>query len=85
MSARKPQQRFNEYMQYSTIGFQMMGAILICAWLGNWIDGKIGANKPYVTIFGMLFGVTAAIITMIRSVKKLQQKEAEAKKKKGDG
>jgi len=81
MSLKKPQQRFNSYMQYSTIGFQMMGAILFCAWIGNWIDGELGTEKPYITIFGMLFGVTSAVILMIRSVKKLQQQEEEAKQK----
>lgn len=83
MSQKKPQQRFNAYVQYSGIGFQMMGAILLCAWIGQWLDQKAGTPKPFITIAGMLFGVGTAVFLMIRSVKRLQaQQEADKKAEK---
>lgn len=74
MPIKKPQPTYKLYLQYSGIGFQMMGAIAICAWLGNLLDQKLNTEKPFITIIAMLLGVGASIYLMIRSIKQLNER-----------
>jgi F0F1-type ATP synthase assembly protein I len=46
----------------------MIGTIIVTAWLGNYVDKKIGSQKPIFTLILMLIGVTGSIYLFIRSV-----------------
>jgi ATP synthase protein I len=48
----------------------MIGAILVTAWLGSFIDKQVGNIKPIWTLVLMLFGVITSMYILIRSVTK---------------
>lgn len=73
-SNSKPKQAFNAFIRYSAIGTEMLGAILLCAWLGSWIDEKTHTSQPYWTLAFMLFGVFASMVLLIKNLKKLERK-----------
>ncbi len=65
-----PDKKVNNYMKYSSLGFQMIGAIIFTGWLGNFIDNKMDNKTPVWTLVLMLLGVTTSIFLLIRSVTK---------------
>ncbi len=73
-------QQYSAYVKYSTLGLQMIAAILIAAFIGNWIDGEMGNGKPIMTMIFMLVGVTTSIILLIRGVQKTEKDEEKTKK-----
>ena len=75
--AKKLKQQFSAYIKYSSIGLQMIATLLLCAWLGDWADEKMGNKQAYMTIVMMLLGVFASIYQLIRSITKLQKEEDE--------
>ena len=65
-----PRKGFENYLRYSSLGIQMIGAILVPAWLGSLIDRRIGSHMPYVTLVFMLLGVIASIWILIKNLRK---------------
>lgn len=67
-SKRKP---FNDYVKYTTAGFQMLGAVLIGFFLGSWLDKKFPVmddGTPVLTaVFSLIF-VGIAMYIFIRQV-----------------
>ncbi|MFT5617835.1 MAG: F0F1-type ATP synthase assembly protein I [Arenicella sp.] len=58
----------------------MIATILLAAFIGDWIDGKMGNEKPIMTMVLMLLGVTSSIILLIRGVQNTQKNEDGIKK-----
>ena len=56
-------------MEYSGLAFQMLGIIGGSAWLGTWLDGRLG-TQPWLTIGLLLLGVFLAVFQVIRSLTK---------------
>jgi F0F1-type ATP synthase assembly protein I len=56
-------------MKYSGLAFQMLAIIGGSAWLGYWLDGRMGTG-PWLTIGLLLLGVFAAVFQVIRSLTK---------------
>ena len=56
-------------MKYSGLAFQMLGIIGGSAWLGTWLDGRLG-TQPWLTIGLLLLGVFLAVFQVIRSLTK---------------
>ncbi|MGB0522709.1 MAG: AtpZ/AtpI family protein [Flammeovirgaceae bacterium] len=73
--------QFNAYIKYSTMGFQMIASILICAWLGNYLDEYLNTNKAYFTLLLMLLGVLTSIILLIRGIKKINDEKKDTNQK----
>lgn len=73
MQERKQKRPLSLYAQYSSMGIQMIGAILICAWIGRYLDEKAGFEQPYATLGMMLFGVAASIILLIKNIQNIQK------------
>jgi ATP synthase protein I len=63
-----PKKQLNNYLKYSGLAFQMIGAILVTAWLGSFIDKKVGNEKPLWTLTLMLLGVITSMYLLIKSV-----------------
>jgi ATP synthase protein I len=61
--------RLQAVMKYSGLAFQMLAIIGGSAWLGYWLDGRIGTG-PWLTIGLLLLGVFAAVFQVIRSLTK---------------
>jgi ATP synthase protein I len=57
-----------DFARYSGIAFQMIAIILVATWGGIKLDKLTGFEKPVFTIILSLFGVFAAIYTIIRDL-----------------
>ena len=56
-------------LKYSGLAFQMLAIIGGSAWLGYWLDGRMGTS-PWLTIVLLLLGVFLAVFQVIRSLTK---------------
>lgn len=58
------------YLKYSGLAFQMAGIVVISILLGKWLDGKFGFQKPFMTIFLVLFFFSAFMYKLYRELDK---------------
>ncbi|MBM3427258.1 MAG: AtpZ/AtpI family protein [Bacteroidetes bacterium] len=64
----KPRQsNSNSFLQYAAMGGQMAAIMLICIFLGRWLDN---GNGHRFTLFGSILGVVLAMYTMIKQILK---------------
>lgn len=56
--------------KYSGIAFQMLATIGLSAWLGTWLDKKLGLANPWFTVSLLLLGVLVALWQVIRGLMK---------------
>ncbi|MCS6833733.1 MAG: AtpZ/AtpI family protein [Flammeovirgaceae bacterium] len=73
-SSTKSKQAFDAFIRYSALGTEMVSAILLCAWLGSWLDEKTQTTQPYWTLALMLFGVFSSIVLLIKNLKRAERK-----------
>ena len=59
----------NDWAKYSAMGFQMMGAILIGVFGGQWLDTQVAMDFPLFTLIGSMLGVGSALYFIIRTTK----------------
>ena len=48
------------------MAFQLLSAILIGAFSGQWIDKKMGNEKPFATIIGSLLGISTGLYLSLK-------------------
>lgn len=61
---------FTTLLQYSSVGLEMGLCVVIGITLGYFLD-KYFQTSPYLTILFMLFGIAAAIKTIVRLIKQV--------------
>lgn len=61
---------YNNYLKYSSLGIQLLGAIALAGWLGYLLDGRLGLQFPaFMLTFGFLaFG--GMMYQIYRSIKR---------------
>ncbi len=67
------QKSFSKFARFSALGIQMGVIIGFFAWLGTWLDKKYQSATAWWTIGLSLFGVTAALVLVIREVMKMSK------------
>lgn len=77
---QKPQSKkkeyLNQYLKYSTIGFQMIAIIAGGALLGDWLDSKYQENGRLYTIVCSLLSIFLALYLALKELlKKPNEKE----------
>lgn len=65
-----PKKNPKSFLQYSSLGFQIIGFMAIFGYLGYRLDGYLALHTPFMTLFGLLFGVIGAMIYLIRNLTK---------------
>lgn len=68
MSQEKPKNKFNNYVKYSNLAFQMMAIILIGTFGGFKLDEYLNWGFPIFTIFLSLGAVIAAIYIAVKDL-----------------
>jgi F0F1-type ATP synthase assembly protein I len=58
------------YLKYSGLAFQMIGAMIIAAYLGAKLDNYFGTKNPWFTIVLLLVAVVASMVLVIVSLNK---------------
>lgn len=57
------------WMQYSSLGFQIVVTILVFLWLGTKLEDHFRINSPYGQLLGTFLGIFASLYNVIRTVK----------------
>ncbi|MFD2999941.1 AtpZ/AtpI family protein [Pontibacter toksunensis] len=58
------------YVKYSGMAFQMIGAMVLAALAGRWLDGYFSTEKPWFTIVLLLVAVIGTMVLTIISISK---------------
>ena len=61
------------FIRFTSLAFQMIGAIGFFSWLGYYLDQKYKSKTPWWTIGLSLFGVFISLYIVIRDVLKMNQ------------
>ena len=64
------QSQLNEYLKYTGLAFQMLGAIGLAVWAGWELDQYLGLRFPVFLIVLSLMAVTASIVLTIKGLPK---------------
>jgi len=70
----------NKYIKYSSIGMEMIGAVLLGGFGGNWLDKKLELGFPLFTISLILIGLGAAFTHLILQLNADRKEEDEKTK-----
>ncbi|MFW6371099.1 MAG: AtpZ/AtpI family protein [Bacteroidota bacterium] len=65
---RKNKNRFDAFIRYSSLGFEMMAMIAIGTFLGYKIDQWLGNDFRWFTLLMMVFSVIGSVIYFIRKI-----------------
>ena len=57
------------YMQYISIGIELVITVIICIAIGYFTDKKIGLHTPWFTLLGALVGLTMGLYNFIKKTK----------------
>jgi ATP synthase protein I len=70
MADKNNKKQVNPYLKYSGMGFQLIAALCLGAWLGDWLDKKMENQTPYFTIALLLLFLAAVLTSIIRDLSK---------------
>ena len=68
----------NDAARYAGVGLQFAITILVCLWLGNWLDRKFGTSK--FVFLAVFLGAGAAFYSMYRQLMGNLERDEEAKR-----
>lgn len=63
---QKPKKKFDDFIRYSSLAFEMIVIMGIGTWLGTLIDDWLDLGFPAFTLGLMIFSVVGAIYHAIR-------------------
>ncbi|MCS7019097.1 MAG: AtpZ/AtpI family protein [Cytophagales bacterium] len=72
MGSSKPQKQLNPYLRYSSMAFELAGALLLGYWVGRWIDREWLLPKSLGTMVSMMICLFAALFHILRNLMKSQ-------------
>jgi ATP synthase protein I len=68
---------------FGTIGFQIVLCIAVGFWGGRWLDEKFG-TAPNLSWLGFVFGIAAAINSVMRAHREMQALAAKEEREQGN-
>jgi F0F1-type ATP synthase assembly protein I len=74
------QEPVSKSLKYTSMGFQMIGTILVFGSIGWWIDKKWFPDHHFGLAIGLVFGVIGSIVKLIADALRDQKREENAKK-----
>ena len=66
----KPRKKFQSYLRYSSLGFEILAYILIFVAIGYFLDKWANTDKPYFVLVFSLLGCGAVMYKLIRTLGK---------------
>lgn len=58
--------------RFATAGLELVGAVVLLAWIGHLIDGWLNHTRPYGLIAGALIAIAGGLYRLTRDVMKLK-------------
>lgn len=72
MPPRSPEERrksaIKSVAKYSGMAFQLLAACLIGVWLGKWLDGRMGNERPLFAVFLTIFFMLGTLYSIYRQL-----------------
>jgi F0F1-type ATP synthase assembly protein I len=65
--------------RFAGVGLQFAGTLLVCLWLGTWLDRKFG-TAPVFLYIGVFLGAAAAFYSMYRQLMANLERDEQAKR-----
>ncbi len=73
MSQQKsPRNNYTKIVVFTGAAFEMAALIILCVFLGKFLDQKFSTDKPLFTAGLSILGVIGSILNLIRKVKKIE-------------
>jgi F0F1-type ATP synthase assembly protein I len=73
-AASKVAQAYAQAGKYVNLGLQFAITILVCLFLGRWLDNHLGTS-PGLLLVGTFFGAGAGFYNMYKALMSLQEQE----------
>jgi F0F1-type ATP synthase assembly protein I len=54
-----------DYLKYTGLAFQLIGGILLMAFIGHWLDDKLDNTKPILTLVFSLLALVGLLYKLI--------------------
>jgi ATP synthase protein I len=67
---KQPKKQLNSYLKYSGMGFQLLAALIVGAWLGDYLDSYQQNQTPIWTLVLMFVFLAASMVLIIREISK---------------
>ncbi|MCU0420723.1 MAG: AtpZ/AtpI family protein [Cyclobacteriaceae bacterium] len=58
----------NQYLKYSGLGLQLLVTIGLCAWLGHWLDVRLGLKFPIFLLVLTFAGLGGSMYQLYRQL-----------------
>lgn len=58
---------------YTHLGLTLAASVLICFFLGYWLDGKLG-TEPLLAIIGAFVGAAGGFINLVKTMNNIQKR-----------
>ncbi len=66
--AKKPSKPNLSFYNYLSIGLQLVIAVVLLGFLGNYLDQLLKISFPIFLLLGIIVGLTASIIKLLRQL-----------------
>lgn len=66
--AKKPNKSNFGFYQYFTIGLQLVIAVVVLGFVGNYLDKLLKISFPIFLLLGIIAGLIASIIKLLRQL-----------------
>ena len=77
-------QAYRKAGPYLSLGVEFVAAILLCLFVGRWLDGKLGST-PFLMLFGAFVGMAVGFYNLYRASVRLQERDQARKDDGGPG
>jgi F0F1-type ATP synthase assembly protein I len=67
---KPPSEKGNALLKYSDLGLRMTIMIISGAYIGHWLDERLGLSKPIFSIVFSLLAIGGAMYMVIKAVSK---------------
>lgn len=66
--AKKPSKHNLSFYNYLSIGLQLVIAVVVLGFLGNYIDQLLKISFPIFLLLGIIVGLTASVMKLLRQL-----------------
>jgi F0F1-type ATP synthase assembly protein I len=60
---------YNKAVKFSAVAFEMAATVLVCVFIGQYLDNEFNFERPVLTAIFSCLGVLGAIFNLIRKVR----------------
>ncbi len=70
---KETRQYIKELAYFSSLGFQIALPIIICYFIGNYLDEKVFHSSPWATVIFLVLGIAAGFRNIALAIKKIRK------------